>query len=80
MTSLAFVFGVAPLVVATGAGSEMRQSLGTTGAPILSLHWREQAAAARSWRRRFSDQTRALASERNHFPRIHDIQRIDGSL
>jgi Cu/Ag efflux pump CusA len=29
MTSLAFVFGVAPLVVATGAGSEMRQSLGT---------------------------------------------------
>jgi Cu/Ag efflux pump CusA len=29
MTSLAFVFGVAPLVVATGAGAEMRQSLGT---------------------------------------------------
>jgi multidrug efflux pump len=30
MTSLAFIFGVAPLVVATGAGSEMRRSLGTT--------------------------------------------------
>ncbi|WP_064574385.1 efflux RND transporter permease subunit [Cupriavidus gilardii] len=30
MTSLAFIAGVAPLVVATGAGSEMRQSLGTT--------------------------------------------------
>jgi multidrug efflux pump subunit AcrB len=29
MTSLAFIFGVAPLVVAHGAGSEMRQSLGT---------------------------------------------------
>ncbi len=29
MTSFAFIFGVAPLVVATGAGSEMRQSLGT---------------------------------------------------
>ena len=29
MTSLAFIFGVAPLVVASGAGSEMRQSLGT---------------------------------------------------
>src|SRR6516164_7277467 len=29
ITSLAFIFGVAPLVVATGAGSEMRQSLGT---------------------------------------------------
>jgi hydrophobe/amphiphile efflux-1 (HAE1) family protein len=29
MTSFAFILGVAPLVVATGAGSEMRQSLGT---------------------------------------------------
>jgi hydrophobe/amphiphile efflux-1 (HAE1) family protein len=29
MTSLAFVLGVAPLTVATGAGAEMRQSLGT---------------------------------------------------
>jgi multidrug efflux pump subunit AcrB len=29
MTSLAFILGVAPLAVATGAGSEMRQSLGT---------------------------------------------------
>ena len=29
MTSLAFVLGVAPLAVATGAGAEMRQSLGT---------------------------------------------------
>jgi multidrug efflux pump subunit AcrB len=26
---LAFIFGVAPLVVVTGAGAEMRQSLGT---------------------------------------------------
>ena len=29
MTSLAFIVGVFPLVVATGAGAEMRQSLGT---------------------------------------------------
>ena len=29
MTSLAFILGVLPLVYATGAGSEMRQSLGT---------------------------------------------------
>ena len=29
MTSFAFILGVAPLAVATGAGSEMRQSLGT---------------------------------------------------
>jgi multidrug efflux pump len=28
MTSLAFIFGVAPLVAASGAGAEMRQSLG----------------------------------------------------
>jgi multidrug efflux pump subunit AcrB len=29
MTSFAFIMGVAPLAVATGAGAEMRQSLGT---------------------------------------------------
>jgi hydrophobe/amphiphile efflux-1 (HAE1) family protein len=29
MTSLAFILGVAPLTIATGAGAEMRQSLGT---------------------------------------------------
>jgi multidrug efflux pump len=28
MTTFAFIFGVVPLVVATGAGAEMRQSLG----------------------------------------------------
>jgi multidrug efflux pump subunit AcrB len=29
MTSLAFIFGVVPLVWATGAGAELRQTLGT---------------------------------------------------
>src|SRR5579872_5494161 len=29
MTSFAFILGVVPLAIATGAGSEMRQSLGT---------------------------------------------------
>jgi len=29
MTSFAFILGVMPLVVATGAGAEMRQALGT---------------------------------------------------
>jgi multidrug efflux pump len=29
MTSFAFIFGVVPLVIATGAGAEMRRSLGT---------------------------------------------------
>ena len=30
MTSFAFILGVVPLMLATGAGSEMRQALGTT--------------------------------------------------
>ena len=30
MTSFAFIFGVVPLMIASGAGAEMRQSLGTT--------------------------------------------------
>jgi multidrug efflux pump subunit AcrB len=29
MTSLAFILGVVPLMLATGAGAEMRQTLGT---------------------------------------------------
>jgi HAE1 family hydrophobic/amphiphilic exporter-1 len=29
MTSFAFIFGVLPLLIATGAGAEMRQALGT---------------------------------------------------
>jgi HAE1 family hydrophobic/amphiphilic exporter-1 len=29
MTAFAFIFGVVPLVIATGPGAEMRQSLGT---------------------------------------------------
>src|SRR5262249_45756685 len=29
MTSFAFIFGVVPLVIARGAGAEMRRSLGT---------------------------------------------------
>jgi HAE1 family hydrophobic/amphiphilic exporter-1 len=29
MTSLAFILGVLPLVITSGAGAEMRQSLGT---------------------------------------------------
>src|SRR4029078_586357 len=31
MTSFAFILGVLPLVIARGAGSEMRQALGTAG-------------------------------------------------
>ena len=35
MTSLAFILGVVPLAAATGAGAEMRQSLGATDRPNL---------------------------------------------
>ena len=43
MTSIAFIFGVMPLMVATGPGQEMRQALGTAvffgmlGMTILGL-------------------------------------------
>src|SRR5690606_970779 len=43
MTSLAFIFGVVPLVWATGAGAELRQALGTAvfsgmiGVPVFGL-------------------------------------------
>ena len=30
MTSLAFILGVVPLVIAEGAGAEMRQAIGVT--------------------------------------------------
>ena len=30
MTSIAFIAGVFPLIIATGAGSEMRRAMGTT--------------------------------------------------
>jgi Cu/Ag efflux pump CusA len=40
MTSLAFILGVVPLVIATGAGAELRQALGTAvffGMPDVTL-------------------------------------------
>jgi len=43
MTALAFILGVLPLTIATGAGAEMRQALGTTvfsgmiGVPLFGL-------------------------------------------
>src|SRR5262249_19514378 len=40
MTSLSFILGVAPLAVATGAGAEMRQSLGTAVLLRPSVHAR----------------------------------------
>jgi hydrophobe/amphiphile efflux-1 (HAE1) family protein len=76
MTSLAFILGVAPLVVATGAGAEMRQSLGTavfggmlgvTGFGLLFTPafytLMQRIGAAR--RRELSDQHEPLTQERD---------------
>jgi hydrophobe/amphiphile efflux-1 (HAE1) family protein len=67
MTSLAFIFGVVPLVIATGPGAEMRQALGTVVffgmigvtifglifTPVFYMLTRTLAdRAARLWRRR----------------------------
>ena len=65
MTSFAFIFGVVPLVIATGAGAEMRQSLGTAvffgmiGVTLFGLLFTpvfyvvcRRLGEALSWRRR----------------------------
>ncbi len=59
MTSLAFILGVVPLVLATGAGAEMRQSLGTAvfsgmiGVTLLRPHLHARVL------RHYSDRWRA---------------------
>jgi HAE1 family hydrophobic/amphiphilic exporter-1 len=55
MTSLAFILGVVPLAVATGAGAEMRQSLGTAvffgmlGVTLFGLLFTPTFYAAVQW-------------------------------
>lgn len=53
MTSFAFIGGVAPLAIASGAGSEMRQSLGTTVffgiLGVTFLDWRLRPRFTRSF-------------------------------
>ena len=65
MTSLAFIMGVAPLAVATGAGAEMRQSLGTAvffgmlGVTAFGLLFTPAFYTIVRWRRRqFAPQPR----------------------
>ena len=48
MTSLAFILGVVPLAAATGAGAEMRQSLGTTDSPTFCAVVRQLSSNASS--------------------------------
>jgi hydrophobe/amphiphile efflux-1 (HAE1) family protein len=70
MTSLAFIFGVVPLVWATGAGAELRQALGTTVfagmigvtlfglifTPVFYVICRKLAGlSAAGWVRRYAD-------------------------
>jgi hypothetical protein len=62
MTSLAFILGVVPLAVATGAGAEMRQSLGTAvffgmlGVTLFGLMFTPTFyTLVRRWEARLSD-------------------------
>jgi len=66
MTAFAFIFGVVPLMIATGAGAEMRQALGTAvfsgmpGVTILGLFLTPVFyAAIRNW---FTRRPRPAAS------------------
>ena len=62
MTSFAFILGVVPLMIATGAGSEMRQSLGTAvfsgmlGVTIFGLLFTPSFYVATRWVGHFWEQ------------------------
>ena len=45
MTAFAFILGVVPLMLATGAGAASRQSIGTT----VSVHWAMWLLLSRFW-------------------------------
>ena len=47
MTAFAFIFAVVPLVIATGAGAEMRQALGTAGRGDVAGRMRRHFAGGR---------------------------------
>ncbi|WP_454850834.1 efflux RND transporter permease subunit [Rhizobium binxianense] len=72
MTAFAFIFGVVPLMIATGPGAEMRQSLGTAvfsgmlGVTIFGLFLTPvfYVVLRGGWRRRKSEQPAAEAPAR----------------
>src|SRR5213079_1479146 len=67
MTSLAFIFGVVPLVWATGAGAELRQTLGTAvfsgmiGVTLFGLIFTPVFYVACRWLATLSERRRARA-------------------
>ncbi|TCK28735.1 hydrophobe/amphiphile efflux-1 (HAE1) family protein [Ancylobacter aquaticus] len=69
MTSLAFIFGVVPLVIATGAGAELRQSLGTAvfsgmiGVTIFGLLFTPTFYVVARWIAGFGERRRARKQE-----------------
>src|SRR5258705_172656 len=60
MTSLAFIFGVVPLVLATGAGAELRQTVGTASIPDIGAEG--AGPAARGLHSRHRGETTNLSS------------------
>ncbi len=72
MTSFAFIFGVMPLVLATGAGAEMRQSLGTAvfsgmiGVTLFGIFLTPAFFFALSW---LADRRHAKASDAPETPK-----------
>ncbi|MCJ8141312.1 multidrug efflux RND transporter permease subunit [Ancylobacter sp. A5.8] len=69
MTSLAFILGVVPLVIATGAGAELRQSLGTAvfsgmiGVTFFGLLFTPTFYVVCRWLASFGERRRARAVE-----------------
>ncbi|MFT0859694.1 efflux RND transporter permease subunit [Ancylobacter sp. G4_0304] len=69
MTSLAFILGVVPLVIATGAGAELRQSLGTAvfsgmiGVTFFGLLFTPTFYVVCRWLASFGERRRARAAE-----------------
>jgi hydrophobe/amphiphile efflux-1 (HAE1) family protein len=70
MTSLAFILGVVPLVWATGAGAELRQTLGTAvfagmiGVTIFGLIFTPVFYVISRWLAGLADRTKPVAVER----------------
>ena len=69
MTSLAFIFGVVPLVIATGAGAELRQALGTAvfsgmiGVTVFGLLFTPTFYVTARWIAGFGERRRARKQE-----------------
>ena len=74
MTSFAFILGVVPLVIATGAGAEMRQALGTAvffgmlGVTVFGLLFTPVFYLLVRWIGTHAQATRAVSSSAGSSP------------